>query len=185
MEDFLDPSPPKNAPFSPLRIRQKILSTQLDGREPLATIPDDSTEMQTAGGKFVDRNEDSGGSSSATLPPGAPELGQQARVASYGSSDLPNPEAITTEILNDHMYTAEDPPLELFVRTSGVERLSDFMLWQCHQNTQIFFIDCLWPDFDLQHFLWVMLEWQWRQKQKDRDSSVNGIKGAKGGRLVE
>ncbi|GKT78906.1 di-trans,poly-cis-decaprenylcistransferase [Colletotrichum tofieldiae] len=70
------------------------------------------------------------------------------------------------ETLNNHMYTAGNPPLDIFVRTSGVERLSDFMLWQCHQDTHIFFLKCLWPDFDLQHFLPVLLEWQWRQKKQ-------------------
>jgi ditrans,polycis-polyprenyl diphosphate synthase len=58
------------------------------------------------------------------------------------------------------------------------------MLWQCHQDTQIFFLDCLWPDFDLQHFIWVMLEWQWRHKQKERDDTSTLAKD-KSRRLVE
>jgi len=81
----------------------------------------------------------------------------------------PNAENITADTLDRHMYTAENPPLDLFIRTSGVERLSDFMLWQCHQDTQIFFLKCLWPEFDLWHFLPVLVEWQWRQKQKERE----------------
>lgn len=63
------------------------------------------------------------------------------------------------------MFTTGTPPLELLVRTSGVERLSDFMLWQSHQSTSIVFVDCLWPDFDLWHFLPVLLEWQWRSRK--------------------
>ena len=69
------------------------------------------------------------------------------------------------------MYTAGCPPLELLVRTSGVERLSDFMLWQCHQKTEIVFMDCLWPEFDLWTFLPVLVEWQWRRKRADKDAS--------------
>lgn len=183
VEDFLDPPPPKNTPFSPSRIRQKILSTQLDGKDPLPTIHDDIPNEAEAETAAQDVDEDAGSSSSTTLPPGSPS----PRLRTYSSSsatNLPSPEAITTETLNDHMYTSQDPPLELFVRTSGVERLSDFMLWQCHQDTQIFFIDCLWPDFDLQHFIWVMLEWQWRQKQKERDATSTLVKG-KSRRLVE
>ncbi|ROV95140.1 hypothetical protein VSDG_05814 [Cytospora chrysosperma] len=80
-----------------------------------------------------------------------------------------HPETITPETLTNHMYTAGDPPLDMFVRTSGVERLSDFMLWQCHQDTQMYFLKCMWPEFDLWHFLPVLVEWQWRQKQKDMD----------------
>jgi ditrans,polycis-polyprenyl diphosphate synthase len=63
------------------------------------------------------------------------------------------------------MFTAGTPPLDLLIRTSGVERLSDFMLWQCHQDTEIVFLDCLWPEFDLWSFLPVIWGWQWRKKK--------------------
>lgn len=75
----------------------------------------------------------------------------------------PDPEAITPETIASHLYTAGNPPLDLLVRTSGVERLSDFMLWQCHENTDIVFLECLWPEFDLWNFLPVLVEWQWRR----------------------
>lgn len=65
------------------------------------------------------------------------------------------------------MYNAGDPPVDLLVRTSGVSRLSDFMLWQCHQDTQIVFLDVLWPDFDLWSFLPVLWEWQWRTRKAE------------------
>ncbi|EFY91020.1 undecaprenyl diphosphate synthase family protein [Metarhizium acridum CQMa 102] len=183
VQDFLNPPPPKNTPFSPSRIRQKILSSQLDGKEPLPTILDaDDDDDVVPEETNMDNDEDAGDSSSTTLPPDSPS--PSLRTRSSSTNHLPNPESITTDTLNDHMYTAADPPLELFVRTSGVERLSDFMLWQCHQDTQIVFIDCLWPDFDLQHFIWVMLEWQWRQKQKERDETSTLVK-AKSRRLVE
>lgn len=77
----------------------------------------------------------------------------------------PDPESITADILGDHMFTAGLPPLDLLIRTSGVERLSDFMLWQCHQETQIVFLKCLWPEFDLWNFLPVLVEWQWKRKK--------------------
>jgi ditrans,polycis-polyprenyl diphosphate synthase len=82
---------------------------------------------------------------------------------------LPDPETITAQTLDDNMFTAGNPPLDLLVRTSGVERLSDFMLWQCHEKTEVVFLDCLWPEFDLWQFLPVLVEWQWRQR-KDRMS---------------
>lgn len=190
MQEFLAPPPPKNTPFSPSRIRQKILSTQLDGREPLPTIPDDSPDEEAKsdgdeGEKDVDADGDGGDSSSATLPPDSPKPHLWARDGSYSSPELPNPETITVETLEKHMYTALDPPLELFVRTSGVERLSDFMLWQCHQDTHLFFLQCYWPDFDLQHFIWVMLEWQWRRKQQDREGNSDRAGQGKARRLVE
>lgn len=79
----------------------------------------------------------------------------------------PDPESITADILNDHVFTAGLPGLDLLVRTSGVERLSDFMLWQCHQDTEIVFLKCLWPEFDLWTFLPVLVEWQWRRRKAD------------------
>lgn len=78
----------------------------------------------------------------------------------------PSPELITPATLSKHMFTANDPPLDLLVRTSGVERLSDFMLWQCHQDTQIVFLSVLWPEFDLWSFLPVLWEWQWRRRKE-------------------
>ncbi|KAJ6439661.1 dehydrodolichyl diphosphate synthase [Purpureocillium lavendulum] len=190
VEEFLAPPPPKNTPFSPSRIRQKILSSQLDGREPLPTIRDDSPEDATPREgddieKEVEVDMDGGDSSSATLPPDSPKSRLWPGDGSYNAPNLPNPESITVETLEKHMYTSLDPPLELFVRTSGVERLSDFMLWQCHQDTHLFFLECYWPDFDLQHFIWVMLEWQWRQKQKERDDNAERARNGKARRLVE
>ncbi|OJD26719.1 di-trans,poly-cis-decaprenylcistransferase [Blastomyces percursus] len=82
-----------------------------------------------------------------------------------------SPETITQQTLTDHMLTAGCPPLDLLVRTSGVERLSDFMLWQCHQSTEIVFLDILWPSFDLWTFLPVLWEWQWRVRKQ---GSQNG-----------
>lgn len=108
-------------------------------------------------------------SSSTTLHPDTPP--QEALLSEDKDIDLkcpetyPDPETITAEILNDHMFTANPPPLDLLVRTSGVERLSDFMLWQCHQDTEIVFLKCLWPEFDLWTFLPVLVEWQWKRRK--------------------
>lgn len=77
------------------------------------------------------------------------------------SQTLPDPESITADTINANTFTGPDcPPLDILVRTSGVERLSDFMLWQCHKETEIAFLKCMWPEFDLWHFLPVLLEWQ-------------------------
>ncbi|KAJ3576233.1 hypothetical protein NP233_g557 [Leucocoprinus birnbaumii] len=52
------------------------------------------------------------------------------------------------------------PPLDVLVRTSGVKRLSDFMLWQCCENTQIQFSPKYWPDFGLWDFIPIILDYQ-------------------------
>jgi ditrans,polycis-polyprenyl diphosphate synthase len=86
-----------------------------------------------------------------------------------------DPESISAQTLTDNMMTADAPPLDLLVRTSGVERLSDFMLWQCHENTSIVFLKCLWPEFDLWQFLPVLVEWQWQQKKlREEQQRIRG-----------
>lgn len=75
------------------------------------------------------------------------------------------------ETLESHLFTANNPPLDLLIRTSGVKRLSDFMLWQCHEETEIVFLDCLWPEFDLWQFLPVLVEWQWKMKHVEEKAA--------------
>jgi len=91
-----------------------------------------------------------------------PTAGLSSKISSY-----PDPELITARTLTDHMYTVGSPPLDLLIRTSGVQRLSDFMLWQCHEHTSIVFLKCLWPEFDLWQFLPVLVEWQWWRRRDD------------------
>lgn len=90
-------------------------------------------------------------------------------VSSAAPSNFRDPESISAETLTAHTFTGTNtPPLDLLIRTSGVERLSDFMLWQCHQDTEIYFLPCMWPEFDLWHFMPVLLEWQWRRTKESR-----------------
>lgn len=85
-----------------------------------------------------------------------------------------SPETISRQTLSDHMLTKGTPPLDMLVRTSAVERLSDFMLWQCHENTEIVFLDVLWPEFDLWHFLPVLLGWQRRISKSRQNPDAEG-----------
>ncbi|SPO22300.1 related to RER2 - cis-prenyltransferase [Ustilago trichophora] len=67
---------------------------------------------------------------------------------------------ITPEDLAENMQLAHSPPLDILVRTSGVSRLSDFMLWQCTQRTHMHFVEKFWPQFGLQDMVPIILEWQ-------------------------
>jgi undecaprenyl diphosphate synthase len=53
---------------------------------------------------------------------------------------------ITEETLAAHLDTADMPPLDLLIRTSGEVRLSNFLLWQS-AYAELYFTDILWPDF--------------------------------------
>ena len=54
---------------------------------------------------------------------------------------------VTTESIDDHLYLPELPPVDVFVRTSGEHRVSNFLLWQS-AGAAIYFTDAPWPDFD-------------------------------------
>lgn len=59
---------------------------------------------------------------------------------------------ITERSLAAHLYTADLPPLDLLIRTSGEVRLSNFLLWQS-AYAEMLFTDVLWPDFTPAHLL--------------------------------
>ena len=57
---------------------------------------------------------------------------------------------VTEASIAKHLYTADLPPLDLLIRTSGEVRLSNFLLWQA-AYAELAFVDVLWPDFTPQH----------------------------------
>lgn len=57
---------------------------------------------------------------------------------------------ITTQTIEAELDTADLPPLDLLVRTSGEVRLSNFLLWQS-AYAEMLFVDTLWPDFKVEH----------------------------------
>lgn len=56
------------------------------------------------------------------------------------------PEAVTPELFASFLSMADLPEPDLFIRTSGESRISNFMLWQL-AYTELYFTDVLWPDF--------------------------------------
>lgn len=56
-------------------------------------------------------------------------------------------EAITEELLSKHLITADIPEPDLLIRTSGEQRISNFLLWQM-AYTEFYFAKELWPDFN-------------------------------------
>jgi undecaprenyl diphosphate synthase len=57
------------------------------------------------------------------------------------------PEQVTEELLAPHLSMAYAPEPDLFIRTGGEQRVSNFLLWQL-AYTELYFTDVLWPDFD-------------------------------------
>ena len=57
------------------------------------------------------------------------------------------PSAVTEQVLNSYLDTADIPDPDLLIRTSGELRLSNYLLWQL-AYTELYVTDCLWPDFN-------------------------------------
>ena len=169
------PLPSSKRPFSERRIARNIQSQRCgngDGgdKSPSHTLsPMPLLEEGVEGESF--QNDISFSTATSTTLNASPS-DSISRSRSPVPTNLPDPETITANTLTDKMFTAGIPPLDLLVRTSGVERLSDFMLWQCHQNTSVVFLDCFWPEFDLWHFLPVLLEWQFQKLREQKDDDV-------------
>jgi undecaprenyl diphosphate synthase len=56
------------------------------------------------------------------------------------------PEAIDETVMSNHLFTAGIPDPDLLIRTSGEQRISNFLLWQCAYS-ELVFTKTLWPDF--------------------------------------
>ena len=66
--------------------------------------------------------------------------------------------------LASKLYTAAWPDPDLLIRTSGEQRLSNFLLWQL-AYTEIYITPVLWPDFDRQRFYEAILDYQQRERR--------------------
>lgn len=72
--------------------------------------------------------------------------------------------AITAEAIERHLDTADMPPLDLLIRTSGEQRLSNFMLWQA-AYAELWFTETLWPDFTPTEFDAALVEFGKRERR--------------------
>jgi undecaprenyl diphosphate synthase len=87
-----------------------------------------------------------------------------ARDAADGRLD---PAAITDELLSSRLYTADCPDPDLLIRTSGEQRLSNFMLWQL-AYAELFITQVLWPDFTRADLFGAIEDFQRRDRRYGR-----------------
>jgi undecaprenyl diphosphate synthase len=71
---------------------------------------------------------------------------------------------ITAEAIEANLDTADMPPLDLLIRTSGEQRLSNFMLWQA-AYAEFWFTDTLWPDFTKAELAQALNEFAGRERR--------------------
>ncbi|MBQ3665912.1 MAG: isoprenyl transferase [Lachnospiraceae bacterium] len=79
------------------------------------------------------------------------------------------PEQINEKMISDYLDTSGIPDPDLLIRTSGEERLSNFLLWQL-AYTEFYFTDVLWPDFDVNELMKAI------EKYNSRDRRFGKVK---------
>jgi undecaprenyl diphosphate synthase len=75
-----------------------------------------------------------------------------------------SPERITEKTLTKHLYIPDAPDVDLFVRTSGEQRTSNFLPWQS-VYAEMVFLDTLWPDMSRVHLWEALVEYQRRTRR--------------------
>ncbi|GAA3051597.1 undecaprenyl diphosphate synthase [Actinokineospora globicatena] len=88
---------------------------------------------------------------------GRAEIGDAAReIARLAAAGKINPDKVDERTVAKYLYQPQMPDVDLFIRPSGEQRTSNFMLWQS-AYAELVFQDHLWPDFDRVH-LWEAVE---------------------------
>ena len=86
------------------------------------------------------------------------EIAQEAKDGKIDIND------ITSDMISDHLYTKGQPPVDLLIRTSGQERISNFLLWQIAYS-EIIFTKTLWPDFTTHDLDMCLVEYTNRDRR--------------------
>lgn len=74
---------------------------------------------------------------------------------------------ITPELIQQHLTLSDLPEPDLFIRTGGEQRISNFLLWQL-AYTELYFTDLLWPEFDQDSFAEALASFASRQRRFGR-----------------
>lgn len=86
------------------------------------------------------------------------------KIAAKVSAGEINPDDITETLIDEHLDTAGLPDPDLLIRTSGEERLSNFLPWQL-AYTEFYFTDVLWPDFTKEDLLNAIRYYNGRERR--------------------
>lgn len=87
-----------------------------------------------------------------------------ARAVSNLIDAKPEVKEITPEMIQDHLYEPQAPDLDLIIRTSGEQRISNFMLWRAAYS-ELYFVDVHWPAFTVEHLKQALGDFSERQRR--------------------
>lgn len=92
---------------------------------------------------------------------GQQEITEAVKSIVRGGQDA---DSITPETVASHLYAPDVPPCDLIVRTSGEQRLSNYMLWRSAYS-ELLFVDTLWPDMTKQDVTAILKEYTRRTRR--------------------
>ena len=84
-------------------------------------------------------------------------------------NNIINENDINELIINEHLYTHNLPDVDLLIRTSGEQRISNFLLWQI-AYAELYFTDVLWPDFNQKELYDAIINYQKRERRFGKTS---------------
>lgn len=91
--------------------------------------------------------------------------GGQQEIADAARAVQASRQEITTTAIESHLYGGTQiPPIDFLIRTSGEQRISNFMLWRAAYS-ELYFTDVLWPDFTAEEFDKALAEYAKRQRR--------------------
>lgn len=86
------------------------------------------------------------------------------KLATDVQNGILNPDQITESLIEQSLYTAGIPDPELLIRTSGEQRISNFLLWQIAYS-ELYFSEKLWPEFSREDFYSAIIDFQNRERR--------------------
>jgi undecaprenyl diphosphate synthase len=101
---------------------------------------------------------------------GKEELTQAFReIAIKVKNNIISPENVDETIINKHLYTRNLPDVDLLIRTSGEQRISNFLLWKI-AYAELYFSKVLWPEFDESQLHLAIHNYQKRERRFGKTS---------------
>ena len=91
-------------------------------------------------------------------------IGAVKKVASLVKNQDINLEDITEDLFSKLLYTSGTPDPDLVIRTSGEQRISNYLLWQIAYS-ELFFTDTLWPDFTKDELVTIVENFKTRERR--------------------
>jgi undecaprenyl diphosphate synthase len=90
-------------------------------------------------------------------------------IANKVKNSIISPEKVDQSMINEHLYSHYLPAVDLLIRTSGEERISNFLLWHI-AYAELYFTTTLWPDFSKEDLKKALINYGKRERRFGKTS---------------